>query len=172
MSVLALDLGHTDVGEAERWLAQLPPVPGLVACTHVVPGEPARVVVTLAAPGRLDPTDLPPAAERRPTPADGAALAAARAHATGVGGRAVVFPGSDRLRGLLPVADVLAHSAIGRVTVVGEEPEPADHTLVDIGEVIRPQWMDGVLTLIATPTVEGRLTPVEVPADTGQARRL
>ncbi len=166
MTVLALDLGHATVTEAEHWLAQLPPVPGLVACTHLVPGDHARVVLTLSAPGPLDLSTLPPATERAAAPADGAALAAAQAHATGASGRAVVFPGSPRLVGQLTVADLLAHSAIDRVRVLGGVAEPDDETLVDTRDFVRPLWMDGALTLVATQAPGGRIAPFEVPNPT------
>jgi hypothetical protein len=49
MNVHGLDLGHATTREAEHWLADLPPVPGLVACTHLVHQGHRRVVITLAA---------------------------------------------------------------------------------------------------------------------------
>jgi hypothetical protein len=166
MTVLALDLGHATVTDAEHWLADVPPVPGLVACTHLVPGEHARVVITLAAPGRVDPATLPPPAQRHAAPADGAALAAAQAHAAGTGGRAVLFPGADRLVGELTVAQVLAHSAIDRVRVLGGVAQPDADTLVLTRDFVRPQWLDGVLTLVATQAPNGRIAPFEVPNPT------
>ena len=166
MTVLALDLGHTTVTDAEHWLAALLPVPGLVACTHLVHGQHARVVLTLAAPVPLDVAALPPAAQHPTVPPDGAALAAAQAHATGVAGRAVLFPGVERLTGVLPVAELLAHSAIERVLVLGGTPVPEPTALVDTRDFVRPQWMDGVLTLVATPAPGGRIAPFEVPHPT------
>ena len=50
MTVTGLDLGHRSTCEAEHWLANLPPVPGLVACTHLVHDGRPRVVLTLQAP--------------------------------------------------------------------------------------------------------------------------
>lgn len=166
MTVLALDLGHATVTDAEHWLATLPPVPGLVACTHLVHGENARVVVTLAAPGPLDPATLPPPAQRHAAPADGAALAAARSHAAGTAGRAVLYPGAQLLVGELTVADLLAHSAIERVKVLGGVALPESGTLVDTRSFVRPQWMDGILTLVATAAPNGRIAPFEVPNPT------
>jgi hypothetical protein len=165
MSIIALDLGHATVREAEHWLADLPPVPGLVACTHLVHGEHARVVVTLATPGSLDPALLP-ATDRITAPPDGAALAAAQAHADGTGGRAVRFPGSERLVGEVTVAHLLEHSAIDRVRVLGGVFEARDDTLVDTRDFVRPQWMDGQLTLVATEAAGGRIAPFEVPNPT------
>jgi hypothetical protein len=165
MTVIALDLGHPTVVDAEHWLAELPPVPGLVACTHLVHGEHARVVVTLATPGPLDPALLPPS-DRVPAPPDGAALAAARAHATGSAGRAVRFPGAEHLVGQVTVAELLARSAIERVRVLGGVAQPEDDTVVDTRDFVRPQWMDGVLTLVATEAPYGRIAPFEVPNPT------
>jgi len=164
--VMALDLGHATVTDAEHWLADLPPVPGLVACTHLVTGPHARVLVTLAAPGPLDVSSLPPAANRSAAPPDGAALAAAEAHAAGAGGRAFRFPGAERLVGVLSVTDLLAHSAISRVKVLGGVAQPEPLTLVDTRDFVRPQWMDGELTLIATQAPGGRIAPFEVPNPT------
>ena len=166
MSVLALDLGHATVTDAEHWLAALPPVPGLVACTHLVTGPHARVLVTLAAPGPLDVSTLPPAANRSAAPPDGAALAAAQAHAAGAGGRAVRFPGAERLVGVVSVAELLAHSAISRVKVLGGVAQPEPETLVDTRDFVRPQWMDGRLTLVTMPTPDGHIAPFEVPNPT------
>ncbi len=166
MTVLVLDLGHATVTDAEHWLADLPPVPGLVACTHLVHGENARVVVTLTAPGRLDPATLPAADRPRPAPPDGAALAAAQAHATGTAGRAVLFPGADRLVGEVTVAHLLAHTAIDRVKVLGGVAQPDPDTLVTTRDFVRPQWLDGHLTLVATQAPGGRIAPFEVPNPT------
>lgn len=40
MAVIGLDLGHSTIVAAEHWLASLPPVSGLVACTHFRGGRP------------------------------------------------------------------------------------------------------------------------------------
>jgi len=70
MSIIGLDLGHATTVAAEHWLAQLPPVPGLVACTHFGGG---RVLITLAG---LDPAVLPPDATPAVDDADGPAARA------------------------------------------------------------------------------------------------
>ncbi len=62
---------------------------------------------------------------------------------------------------------LLDRSAIGAVRVIGGAaviPEP--DTLVDTRDFVRPQWMDGVLTLVATPAPGGRIAPFEVPNPT------
>ena len=76
------------------------------------------------------------------------------------GGRAVVFPGAHRLTGVLPVAEVLALSAIDRVEVLGSGPaDPA--TLLDTTDFVRPLWREGELVLVVTPAAGGRLVPFE-----------
>jgi hypothetical protein len=170
-TVIGLDLGHTGTVEAEHWLAELPPVPGLVACTHLVHSGQRRVVITLEVPdGSALPT-LPPT----PSTLDGkacgdggvAALAAVDAHTAHRSGRAVRFPGSSELTGIMTVAELLARSAITRVRVIGgiaTEPDP--DTAIDTRDFVRPQWMDGRLTLVATPAPAGQIAPFEVPNPT------
>jgi hypothetical protein len=75
-------------------------------------------------------------------------------------GRAVLFPGADRLTGVLPVASVLAWSAIDRVEILGGGPADPE-TLLDTGDFVRPQWRDGELVLIVMPAAGGRLIPFE-----------
>ncbi|GIH17421.1 hypothetical protein [Rugosimonospora africana] len=166
MSVYGLDLGHATTVEAEHWLADLPSVPGLVACTHLVHHGRRRVVITLAAPAGLDTVGLPYRADQ-PTGEDGATRTAADDHAAGRAGRAVIYPGVERLVGVLSVADLLAASAIGRVKLIGGvDPTVAPDTLIDTRDFVRPQWMDGELTLVATPAPAGRIAPFEVPNPT------
>jgi hypothetical protein len=75
-------------------------------------------------------------------------------------GRAVIFPGVDKLTGVLPVASVPALSAIDRVEVLGGGPvDPA--TLLDTGDFVRPQWRDDELVLTVMPAAGGRLVPFE-----------
>jgi hypothetical protein len=91
---------------------------------------------------------------------DGARLAAAE-HAERRGGRAMVYPGAERLTGSLTVGEALERSAIERVvTVTGEDasPETVLHTL----DHVRPMWMDGRLTLVTRPAPAGSLTPFEL----------
>jgi hypothetical protein len=167
MNVVGLDLGHATTVAAEHWLANLPPVPGLVACTHLVPGERPRVVITLAAPVPVDPW-LPPAGADTAGRAGGeAAEAAAAGHAARQAGRAVIYPGVETLTGILTVADLLAGSAIDRIQIIGGAGAdvPPD-TLVDTRGFVRPQWVRGQLTLIATPAPAGRIAPFEVPNPT------
>ncbi|WP_163506359.1 hypothetical protein [Fodinicola acaciae] len=48
MTVERHDLGHRTVADAEHWLADRPPVPGEIACTHLVRGDAPHVAVTIA----------------------------------------------------------------------------------------------------------------------------
>jgi hypothetical protein len=65
------------------------------------------------------------------------------------------------------VADLLARSAIEAVRVIGgTATSPAPGTLLDTRDFVRPQWIDGVLTLVATPAPAGHLAPFEVPNPT------
>ena len=174
MNILGLDLGHTTTVEAEHWLADLPPVPGLVACTHLVHGSRPRVVITLGAPADLDLSTLParfgPAGTGSGRGLDGgddASLAAAGDHAAGRAGRAVVYPGVELLTGTVTVAELLAASAIDRIRIVGgDQGAVGPDTLVDTRNFVRPQWMDGRLTLAASPAPAGRIAPFEVPNPT------
>jgi hypothetical protein len=171
MNVLGLDLGHANVPEAEHWLADLPAVlghpAGLIACTHLVHGPRARVVLTLVADGPIDLSALParPPADDHPGP-DDAALKAAEDHTARRAGRAVHYPGVDTLTGTVTVADLLARGAIERIVVLGSAESPAADTLVDTRSFVRPQWMDGRLTLVTMPAPDGRIAPFEVPNPT------
>ncbi len=171
MTVYGLDLGHATVVEAEHWLASLPPVPGLVACTHLVYDGRPRVVVTLDGPASLVPADHPvPADHRLPADCRGAAgdacVTAVRDHVEGRSGRAVIFPGVDELVGIVTVRELLAGSAIDRIQIIGGACEVVDTQLIDTRNFVRPQWLSGKLTLMATPAPGGRIAPFEVPNPT------
>jgi hypothetical protein len=81
------------------------------------------------------------------------------------GARAVVFPGSDRLTGVVTVQDVLGKTAIERVTLLGGGDPPPGQEL-DTRDFVRPQWTEGRLTLVVQPASEGRLVPFESPNPT------
>ncbi len=149
-----LDRGDTDVAAAEHWVRELVAgIDGVVACTHLVRVPTPHVAVSVAAPrGAL----AVPAAT-------GGALVAREEHAGRTGGRAVVFPGVQRLVGRVTVGDVLAWSAIERVSVLGGGPTPDPAMELDTRDFVRPQWMDGRLTLVAMPAPGGRIAPFELP---------
>lgn len=167
MTIIGLDLGHASTKAAEHWLAQLPPVLGLVACTHLVPGPRPRVVITLECPEdavlTLPPSDMDsvhapsdPVAEDR----------AVTEHTRRRSGRAVIYPGVDLLRGEVTVTELLTRTAISRIRLIGSPDTPLPQTLVDTRSFVRPQWMDGELTLVAAPAPAGRIAPFEVPNPT------
>lgn len=164
---VGLDAGHGTVAEAEHWLDDvlaatgLDLVEGVVACTHLVRAPWPHVAVSLAVPGAVVPDGLPAV----PEPLAGAADLARTQHAAGRSGRASHFPGRDGLRGSLTVAEVVAASAIDAVVVLGAPP-PRPDTLVETRDFVRPQWMDGRLTLVTAPAMNGRLAPFEVPNPT------
>ena len=155
MTVFGYDLGHRGTVEAEHWLTSLLSAAegSPVACTHFVHGPDPRVVVTVAGALPFAPSE---------TEATGAAVAD---HAAGRAGRAFLFPGVRSLTGTLPVATMLAESAIDDVVVLGGPPCTPE-TLIDTRDFVRPQYRDGRLVLMATPAPGGLIAPFEVPNPT------
>jgi hypothetical protein len=169
VSIIGLDLGHASTKAAEHWLAKLPPVLGLVACTHLVPGPRARVVITLDCPDDAV-LILPPSTVEDQVAdhmADQTAEDRAVAeHTRRRSGRAVIYPGVETLTGQVTVTDLLTRTAISRIHLIGGTGDPLPQTLIDTRSFVRPQWMDGQLTLVATPAPDGRIAPFEVPNPT------
>lgn len=131
---------------------------GTFGCTHLVRGDRPRVVVSLALPS--EPL-LRTAQERLAT----------GGHEVSPGspdtvGRAVLYPGSPALTGTLTIAEVLARSAIDRVTVLGTPGRPSPATRLITGGHVRPQWQNGELVLTTMPAVGGTLVPFEVAEPT------
>jgi hypothetical protein len=157
--IQGLDLGHADVTEAEHWLretaAGLGPCADLFACTHLVHGERPRVALSVS-------VALTPAVAVDPEVAARVAVL----HESRQGGRAVIYPGVAALTGTLPVADVLALSAIEEVRLLGGSPLPHAETLLETRDFVRPQWQNGRLVLMAMPAPGGRIAPFEVPNPT------
>ncbi|WP_369140431.1 hypothetical protein [Modestobacter versicolor] len=93
---------------------------------------------------------------------DGAtpAVAALLAAQDGVDGRCVRFPGQDAVAGRLPVADLVARTAIDAVVGVGTAVGP--DAVVDTLGFLRPQFTDGRLTLVVEQAAGGVLQPFEV----------
>ncbi|MGI5215303.1 hypothetical protein [Plantactinospora sp. CA-290183] len=161
--ILGLSFGHRTDREAEQWLRQhVQPLglPGLVACTHLTQVPYPHVAISLTAD-----TDIPaglPATE--PGYREAAGRAAAE-HTARRSGRAVFFPGAERLVDTLTVNELLTVSAIERVVQLGGLPvEP--ETPIETRDFVRPQWRDGLLTLVTTPVAGNRLAPFEVPDPT------
>jgi hypothetical protein len=163
--ILGVSLGHRTVREAEHWLREhVEPLglPDLVACTHLVWSPYPHVALTVA-------TDAPPdrLAGLPTSPAElrGAADLAAAEQQAGRSGRAVLFPGVERLVSTLTVAELLAASAIERVVVLGG-PAAGPETPVHTRDFVRPQWRAGELMLMATPYRSAGIAPFEVPDPT------
>lgn len=160
MRHVGIGLGHGANREAEHWIHTLGLPAGVEACTHLARAPYPHVVVSLALPAGFDgelpavPDDLRASADR-----------AAADHAAGRGGRAFLFAGVEALTGTVTVADLLARSAISRVKVLGgAAPDPG--TEIVTRDFVRPEWMEGELTLVATPAPRGRLAPFEFPNPT------
>ncbi|MEV5341992.1 hypothetical protein AB0K93_26425 [Streptomyces sp. NPDC052676] len=156
--VLTVDAGLKDLRAADHLLrelaAELDLPEGAFGCTHLVRDGRPRVVLSLATPA-------PP--PREPLSARGYEVTEGAPDAVG---RAVLYPGVARLTGTLTVAELLARSAIDRVTVLGGPGEPDPRTPVVTRDHVRPQWQRGELVLTAMPAAGGRLTPFEVPDPT------
>jgi hypothetical protein len=132
--------------------------PGVVACTHLVPGDRPRVALSVSG---VDPSHLPSGESIDPAVASAVAVE----HHARRSGRAVVFPGVAELVGTVSVGDVLTRTAIERVVVLGAAP-PGIDVLIDTRDFVRPQWRDGLLTLITAPSSANRLAPFEYPNPT------
>lgn len=160
--VLTVDPGVRDLREADHLLhtlaAELAVPEVAFGCTHLVRGERPRVALSLALPTEpLLRTVQERLTSRGHDPSPGAPDAA---------GRAVIYPGVASLTGTLTIAEVLAGSAIDRVTVLGTPGQPALEAELVTGDHVRPQWQNGELVLTAMPAAGGALVPFEVPDPT------
>ncbi|WP_314617392.1 hypothetical protein [Streptomyces stackebrandtii] len=160
--VLTVDAGVRDLRAADLLLHtladELALTEGAFGCTHLVRYDTPRVAVSLALPSE----PLLRTTQERLT---------ARGHQVSPGapdavGRAVLYPGVAELTGTLTVGDVLARSAIDRVTVLGSPSRPDPRARLVTWDHVRPQWQHGELVLTAMPAVGGTLVPFEVPAPT------
>jgi hypothetical protein len=143
--IVGVSLGHRTLAEADHWIRSLDPAP-VLACTHLVTVPFPHVAISLLTAS--------------PLPTDPALSAAAEAASSGRFGRAVRFPGVERLTGELTVSEILQRSSISRVEVLAGGPaEPA--TVVETGDFVRPQFRGGELVLVTTPAAGGRLIPFE-----------
>ncbi len=160
--VLGVDTGAKTLREADHLLqafaAELALPEGVFGCTHLVRDGRPHVALSLAA-------------ESEPV------LRTARDRLTEQGyevvegapdeaGRAVLFPGAGALTGTLTLAELLARTAIDRVTVLGTPEAPAPETRLVTRDHVRPHWQDGRLVLAAMPAAGGTLVPFEDPAPT------
>jgi hypothetical protein len=150
LAATGVSLGHRELKEADHWILSLDPAP-VLACTHLVREPFAHVAISLTTTETY--ATAPPLA------------AGAEAALRGKSGRAVIFPGWDRLAGSMTVGEVLSVSAIDRVEVLGGE--PFDETeILDTQDFVRPQFRNGELVLTIVPAVGGVMRPFEVPNPT------
>ncbi|WP_399891260.1 hypothetical protein ACGH7X_31080 [Streptomyces sp. BBFR51] len=160
--VLGVDTDATTLREADHLLqalaAELDLPEGVLGCTHLVRDGRPRVALSLAA--RAEPV-LRTARDR--LTARGYDV---RDGAPDQVGRAVLYPGAGALTGTLTLAELLARSAIDRVTVLGTPDPPSPDTRIVTRDHVRPQWEDGRLVLAAMPAVGGTLVPFEDPDPT------
>jgi len=76
------------------------------------------------------------------------------------GARAVRYAGADALTGSLPVAEVLALSAIDRIEILGGgEADPS--LILDTDDFVRPIVRAGTLVLTVMPAAVGHVVPFE-----------
>lgn len=173
-TVLGVDAGSPTAADAEHLLRRLAEDlgadSGAVLCTHAVRLGIPHYAGTLSWSGPL-PT-VPDAGVALSSGARGGdpalaagALDAALERAAGAAGRAVRFPGMELLTGIVPVSEVLARTAIERVTVLAGGALPPDARL-HTREFVRPEWHDGRLTLLVLPAGRGLVAPFEVPNPT------
>lgn len=182
-AVLGVDAGSRTAADAEHLMlgvaAELGAGPGAALCTHAVRQGTPHYAATVTLPAL--PATLP--AAMPPIPAAGwalvdtaevlegdpvlarTALGAATARAAGTDGRAVRFPGIELLTGTVPVADVLAGTAIDEVRVLAGGLLPPAAMLLT-RDFCRPVYEAGALVLHVLPAGPGRVAPFEVPNPT------
>ncbi|MFJ9043867.1 hypothetical protein [Streptomyces sp. NPDC102347] len=160
---LTVDAGARDLRAADHLLHALADrlaLPGdTVGCTHLVRGERPRVVVSLSLSSR-------PLLDTVRERLAGAGHGAVTPGLPDGSGRAVLFPGASRLTGTLSVAELLACSAIDRVTVLGSPLPPDPDARLVTRDHVRPQWQGDDLVLAATPALGDTLVPFEAPDPT------
>jgi hypothetical protein len=184
-AVFGLDAESAGLREADHLIQEqtdrlgLPA--GTVGCTHFVRAPRPHVATAFEIPpgfsveewwGRL--AELPLVdigiswAQHRigPVELSTGATTAATELAGRLGGRAVVYPGVDRLVGEVTVESLLAGSAIDRIVVLAGQGEPAPADVVHTCDHVRPEWRDGLLTLTVMPAPHGAFVPFEVPNPT------
>jgi hypothetical protein len=158
-ATVLLDGGWSTTSEAEHALHQVAARLGLrprTACTEFRTA-PNRVVVSFELPGPLpaELIELPEFSE-----SSTAAEPGARDQA-----RAFIFPGSDTLTGVLPVAELLSGTAVEAVVMMGGLAADPQAEL-DTQDFVRPVYRDGRLVLLTRPGTGDRLLPFEQPNPT------
>jgi hypothetical protein len=117
-------------------------------------GMPAGTGAVATWPGGVDALSLGPEG------AIAAAWVAVLRVSAGDSGRVVVFPGADRVRGVLSAADAVAASALTAVTDLDGAPVSGD-TPVTTADFVRPRWRGGSLVLQVQPGPQGATVPFE-----------
>jgi hypothetical protein len=188
-TVLGIDAGQQDRSELEHLLARATTACGgelggvgrvMFACTHLVDGsgngeEPGRhwagsleiadlaldlQVFAAALGGQVSVADTD---GRRGGPEQWhrGALAAAGQLRDRRGGRVVLFPGKERLVGVLAAEQVAVLSAVTRL--VGIADTPTSDVALDTRDFVRPEFLDGDLVLRVRPFgPDGNVAPFEV----------
>jgi hypothetical protein len=172
VTVYGVDTGSRSLREADHLLHDLVdrfrlPV---FACTHLIRGLRPHVAVSLDVAVPWPDLAVPDAglasATDRSGPPDLSAAAFEALTRHRVSGRAVVFPGSASLTGTVLVGDVLAHSPITRLHVIGGPDQPGTDDVLDTRDHLRPEWQASELVLAVAPAGPGRYAPFEVPNPT------
>jgi hypothetical protein len=177
MPILGVDFASATIPQAEHLIHDVINTLGLradaLACTHFIRQGRPHVAISIEAPAAIDLTLLPAEAgaalgDTRHGPPDLAETAAQAAaeHATRRSGRAVRYPGAALMTGTLTTATILACTAIDRIHVLAGAGPPAPAIFIDTRGHVRPEWQDGLLTLLTMPAGEDRLAPFEVPNPT------
>ncbi|RSM91517.1 hypothetical protein DMH04_00475 [Kibdelosporangium aridum] len=179
MTIIGVDFGAATLAEADQLLRRLPVPEEAIACTHLIRRGTPHVACSLRLPadqvaGMLEVL----AAQDRPIGISGAghesgprelvagaAIAAGR-HAARTSGRAVIYPGVKGLIGDVTAMKLVATSYIDRILVLPGRSSPDPSTTVITRDHVRPEWINGVLTLVTTPAGPGMVTPFELPDPT------
>ncbi|MFC0106032.1 hypothetical protein [Kibdelosporangium aridum] len=179
MTVIGVDFGAATLAEADHLLCSLPLPEDATACTHLVRRGTPHVACSLRLPAARVAEMLEVlAAHSRPLgivgagresgPRElvaGAAVAAGR-HAARTSGRAVIYPGVRGLTGNVTAMKLVATSYIDRILVLPDRSSPQLSTTVVTRDHVRPEWINGVLTLVTTPAGPGVVAPFELPDPT------
>ena len=177
---IGLDRGDETLSAVERLPTDVVPellAAASVVCTHLVTEPFGHYAASLEVPSGLAADEAAALVERcarsgvavsvdgaelvfggAPDLVSGALLAAASHHDRS-GGRAIRYPGQERLRGVLSVADVVASTAVERVEALGATAWPESR--VETRDFVRPFFRDGELVLFATARADGSLQPFE-----------
>ncbi|MEJ5869040.1 hypothetical protein WDV85_14955 [Pseudokineococcus sp. 5B2Z-1] len=153
--------------EVDHAAALVEAVPGLPAGTLVgsslVPassGSPQHLGLVILATSPL-PEEVA-ATVAAAAGAGGAGTHVAERATSGVVDRVAVFPGRERLVGVVAARDLLAMSAVEALVGLGGLAVPAD-AVVDTRGHVRPRLADGRLVLDVQPSRGGRWVPFEPP---------